>query len=192
MKAIVFDIETVDVFDGIKKKPEDLEISVVGVYSYLDNSYKTYTQETLPELWDHLAQGITTLIGFNSNHFDTPLLNKYAPVDLVKEYTHIDLLEAIKRSIGRRIRLDWVAEGTLGIKKSGHGMEAVEWWKQGEYEKVKEYCLRDVKLTKELFEFAKQNSSLNYTDFGSKHTIAIDTSDWVQDERIEDMMVRLF
>lgn len=83
MKGLVFDIETADIFDAQKRKAEDLEISVVGVYSYPDDVYEAYTQDTLPALWE-LMRNIDTLIGFNSNHFDIPLLNKYAPMDLKK------------------------------------------------------------------------------------------------------------
>ena len=134
MKGLVFDIETADVFDNKKRNPADLTLSVVAVYSYPDDAYTAYTQETLPDLWE-VMRNVDTLIGFNNNHFDTPLLNKYAPMDLLKEYDSIDLLESVRQSLGRRIRLDWIAEGTLGAQKSGDGLQAVEWWKQGEVEK---------------------------------------------------------
>ena len=187
----MFDIETSDVFDNVKRNPEDLNLSVVGVYSYPDDKYEAYTQETLPELWEML-RGVDTLIGFNNNHFDTPLLNKYAPFDLSREYASVDLLDAIRRSLGRRIRLDWVAEGTLGIKKSGHGLQAVEWWKQGEVEKVKQYCIDDVRITKELFDYAAKHQELKYSDLGSVHTIPIDTSNWEKEDSPEDSMTALF
>ena len=194
MKALVFDIETVDVFDQVnKKKPEDLEISVVGVYSYPNASYKTYTKDEFSDLWKHIDEEINTLIGFNSNHFDIPLLNKYAPMDLTKTMASIDLLASIKDSIGRRVRLDWVAEGTLGVKKSGEGLDAVKWWRAGEYEKVKKYCLRDVEITKNLFEYAKKHKALKYRDLGTEHTVPVDTSRWDQQPvRIEDNTIRLF
>ena len=191
MKGLVFDIETSDVFDNVKRNPEDLTLSVVGVYSYPDETYTAYTQETLSELWE-LLRGIDTLIGFNNNHFDTPLLNKYAPFNLREEYASIDLLEAVRQSLGRRIRLDWIAEGTLGVKKSGHGLQAVEWWKQGEVEKVKQYCLDDVRITKELFDYATEHRELKYSDLGSIHIVPIDTSSWEKEESPEDSMAALF
>ena len=33
--------------------------------------------------------------------------------------------------LGRRVRLDAVAEGTLGKKKIASGMEAMRWWREG-------------------------------------------------------------
>lgn len=191
MKGLVFDIETSDVFGGEKRNPEDLTLAVVAVYSYSDDAYTAYTQETLPDLWE-LMRNIDTLIGFNNNHFDTPLLNKYAPMDLTKEYASIDLLESVRQSLGRRIRLDWIAEGTLGIHKSGDGLQAVEWWKQGEVEKVKQYCIDDVRITKDIFDYALKNEELRYSDLGSVHTIPIDISQWEKEVTPEDSSVSLF
>ncbi len=191
MKGLVFDIETSDVFNNEKRNPEDLTLAVIAVYSYTDDAYTAYTQETLPDLWE-VMRNIDTLIGFNNNHFDTPLLNKYAPMDLTKEYDSIDLLESVRQSLGRRIRLDWIAEGTLGINKSGDGLQAVEWWKQGKVEEVKQYCIDDVRITKDIFDYALKNEELLYNDLGSIHTIPIDTSQWKREENVEDASVSLF
>ena len=191
MKALVLDIETADAFDSVKRNPQDLELSVVGVFAYPTNTYTAYTKETLPELWD-LLRSIDTLIGFNSNHFDIPILSKYAPVDLVKEYRSIDLLESVRISLGRRIRLDWIAEGTLGVQKSGDGLQAVRWWQEGEVEKVKAYCLDDVKITKRIFDHAREHKKLQFKDLGTLHTIPIDTSEWETEVRPEDATVGLF
>lgn len=191
MKGLVFDIETVDIVGDTRKGPEDLTLSVVGVYSYPHKTYKAFTEDTLDELWT-IMRDIDTLIGFNSNHFDIPILNKYSPIDLKKEYKSIDLLENVREALGRRIKLDWIAEGTLGIKKSGHGLQAVEWWKNGEYEKVKKYCLDDVKITKEIFEWAKKNKELKYNDFGTIHTIQINTDNWDEDLGVNNTSVSLF
>ena len=191
MKGLVFDIETSDVFNNEKRNPEDLTLAVIAVYSYPDDTYTAYTQETLSDLWE-VMRNIDTLIGFNNNHFDTPLLNKYAPMDLTKEYDSIDLLESVRQSLGRRIRLDWIAEGTLGINKSGDGLQAVEWWKQGKVEEVKQYCIDDVRITKDVFDYALKNEELLYNDLGSVHTIPIDTSQWKKEESAEDASVSLF
>ena len=191
MKGLVFDIETSDVFNNEKRNPEDLSLAVVAVYSYPDNTYTAYTEETLPDLWEHM-RNIDTLIGFNNNHFDTPLLNKYAPMDLIKEYASIDLLESVRQSLGRRIKLDWIAQGTLNTNKSSDGLQAVEWWRQGEKEKVKQYCIDDVRITKEIFDYALKNEELLYSDLGSVHTIPIDTSQWKKEETAESASVGLF
>ena len=191
MKGLVFDIETADTFDAAKRNPEDLTLAVVAAYSFPEDRYEAFTQETLPGLWDML-RNVDTLIGFNSNHFDIPLLDKYAPMDLKKEYHSIDLLESVRQSLGRRIRLDWIANGTLGTQKSGDGLQSVTWWQQGEVEKVKQYCIDDVRITKDVFDYALKNKELKYSDLGSVHVIPIDTSDWKKEERPENASVGLF
>jgi DEAD/DEAH box helicase domain-containing protein len=117
------------------------------------------------------------LVGYNSDHFDIPLLNKYYPGDLTK-LKSLDLLVEIKGALGRRLRLDTIAEATLGAKKSGHGLQAVEWWRDGKGDLVRTYCEDDVRLTKELYDYALKNGKLKYKDFGETRTIKLDTSSW--------------
>ena len=117
------------------------------------------------------------IIGFNSEHFDLPLLNKYYAGDLSKIH-HLDILKEIKDSYGRRMKLDQIAEGTLGTKKSGHGLEATVWWKKGEKEKVKKYCLDDVRITKDVYEYALKNNGLKFKEGGQVLDIKLDTSAW--------------
>ena len=121
------------------------------------------------------------LIGYNSDHFDIPILNKYYPGDLTR-IKSLDILKEIKNSLGRRIRLDLVAEGTLGRKKMGNGLEAVVWWKNGEIDKIKKYCIEDVKITKELYEYALKNGVLKYKDLSEIREIKLDTSKWEEKE----------
>ncbi len=177
MRFIVFDIETRNLFQDVgSNDPTDLDISVVGVYDSATDTYRAYLQEELPQLWP-IFEAADVLIGYNSDYFDIPLLNKYYPGDLSK-IKSIDLLAEIKKTLGRRLKLDQIAEGTLGQNKSGHGLQALVWWKNGEIEKVKKYCLEDVRLTKELYEYALKKGKLHYKDGSRKVDIAIDTSGW--------------
>ena len=178
MRKIVFDIETKNIFQDVgSNDPAALDISVVCVYDSLTDSYSSFLQEDFKNLWPIIEQA-DMLIGFNSDHFDIPLLSKYYHGDLSK-IKSIDILKEIHKSLGRRVKLDNVAEATLGKNKSGHGLEAITWWKQGEIQKIINYCIDDVKITKEIYEYALKNNSLKYKDFGGKiMEIKIDTSDW--------------
>jgi uncharacterized protein YprB with RNaseH-like and TPR domain len=179
MRKIVFDIETKNIFADVgKNDPSLLDISVVGVYDSSDDSYVAYLEEDFPKLWPILEKA-DLLIGYNSEHFDLPLLNKYYAGDLYK-IPHIDLLKEIRASAGRRMKLDQVAEGTLGINKSGHGLQAITWWRQGEIEKVKKYCLDDVRITKELYEYALKNKKLKYKEGGAIIEVPLKTDGWEQ------------
>jgi DEAD/DEAH box helicase domain-containing protein len=177
MKKIVFDIETSNVFQDVASMdPAALDLSVICIYDYETDKYSSFTKETLADLWPILEKA-DMLIGFNNDHFDTPLLNKYYSGDLTK-IKSLDLMKEIKKSLGRRIKLDTIAEATLGRNKTGHGLEATVWWKKGEKQKVIDYCIEDVKITKDVYEYALKNKSLKYLDGKNTKEIKIDTSDW--------------
>jgi DEAD/DEAH box helicase domain-containing protein len=177
MRKIVFDIETRNIFSDMgSNNPADLDISVVCIYDSKEDKYSSYTQEELPSLWP-IIEKADLLIGYNSEHFDIPLLNKYYQGNLSK-IKSVDLLKEIKNSLGRRLKLDSVAEATLGKNKSGNGLDAIVWWNKGEIEKIKQYCIEDVKITKELYDFALKNKYLSYRDGKEMKRIPIDSSNW--------------
>lgn len=179
---VVFDIETANVFDEISSNdPAKLDISIVGIYDSLTDTYSSYSVSEFGKLWP-IIERADMLIGYNSDHFDIPLLDKYYPGDL-NAIKSLDILVEIKNSLGRRLRLDTIAEATLGINKSGHGLEAVQWWKEGKEDLVRKYCLDDVRITKEVYDYALKNKELSYKDFGDIKKIKLNTKDW---EKIEE------
>ncbi len=177
MRKIVLDIETQNTFRDVgSNDPKDLDISLLVVYDYQDDTFKSFLQADFPKLWK-IIETSDMIIGFNSDHFDIPLLNKYYPGDITK-IKSLDLLVEIEKSIGRRVRLDDVAEATLGKNKIAHGLEAIEWWKTGEIEKIREYCEEDVRITKEVYEYALKNKRLKYKDLASMKEFPVNTSQW--------------
>jgi DEAD/DEAH box helicase domain-containing protein len=190
MRKITFDIETKNTFQDVGSNDSvDLDISVVCIHDSGDlekgiaptgvDGYSSYLEADLPKLWP-IFERADMLITFNGDHFDIPLLNKHYSGDLTK-IKSLDLLVEVKNSLGRRIKLDTLAEATLGKKKIGHGLEAIEWWKKGEIDKIIKYCLEDVKITKELYEYALKNSTLKYKDLGAGgavRDIKLDTKNW--------------
>ncbi len=180
MHKIVFDIETTTGFvDGVFD-PSKLELSVVGIYDSETDRYESFLQEELPKLWP-IIENADMLIGYNSEHFDIPILNRYYPGDLSR-IKSLDLLKEVRNVLGRRLRLDSLAEATLGKNKTGNGLKAVRWWQNGEVDKVRAYCLEDVKITKELYDYARANGNLKYKDLGKIHEIKLDTSAWEKKE----------
>jgi len=177
MRKIVFDIETRNFFHDIgSADPAKLDIAIVAIHDSETDSYSSYLAEELHKLWPILERA-DMLIGFTSEHFDMPLLNKYYPGDLTK-IKHLDILKEIKNSYGRRMKLDQLAEGTLGKKKSGWGGDATKWWQAGEVERVREYCIDDVRLTKELYDYAIANNKLIFKEGSKLNEIKLDTSAW--------------
>lgn len=160
-KEIVFDIETQNTFFDVDNDFKKLRVSVVSIYRYETNEYQSFTEEELPKLWP-LFEHADRLIGYNSEHFDLPVLNNYYLGDLL-QFPHLDLLKVIKESLGIRLKLDDVAGATLdNIKKSAAGLQAIQWWKEGKIEEIKKYCEQDVLVTKEVYEFGKKNKQLFY------------------------------
>ena len=92
----------------------------------------------------------------------------------------IDLMKEVRGVLGRRLKLDGVAEATLGKNKSGHGADAVDWWRAGEIEKLIKYCIEDVKITRELYDYSLKNGHLKYTDLGTIKEIPLNTANWEQ------------
>lgn len=177
MRKIVFDIETRNIFQDVgSSDPRDLDISVVCLYDYQTDTYHSFLQEEFGKLWP-LLESADMLITYNGDHFDIPLLDKYYPGDLTK-LKSLDLLKEVKKSLGFRLKLDSIAQATLGTGKSGHGLEAVTWWKNGEIEKLIKYCKDDVKVTKEIYDYAMKNGTLKYKDGPTMKDIKLDTQDW--------------
>ena len=183
MRYIVFDLETQNIFQEVgSNDPTALDISVATVYDSATDKYTTVTINELDTLWPIIEQA-DALVGYNSNHFDIPLLNKYYPGDL-SFIKSIDLLESIRQSLGRRLRLDSVAEATIGAKKSAHGLQAVRWWKEGKIDEIKKYCEQDVKVTKKVFDYALKHGHVKFKDGSRKREIPIDTSTWMIKEDV--------
>lgn len=179
MRKIVFDIETSDA--SFTVEPKDMDLSVIAIYDSLEDSYTAFTKEELPKLWPIIEQA-DMLIGYNSNHFDLPILDKYYPGNLM-DIKSLDILEEIKKTLGRRLKLEKIARGTLGHGKSGDGLEAVRLWKAGEVEKVKKYCIEDVRITKEVYDYALKNKGLKYKEGNETRNIELDTSDWEEENQ---------
>jgi len=177
MRKITFDIETKNFFQDVgSNDPADLDISVVCLHDSADDEYKSFLEQDFNKLWPILEQA-DMLITWNGDHFDIPLLNKYYPGDL-KKIKSLDLMKEVQKVVGRRLKLDGVGEATLGRNKSGNGIEAVEWWRKGEIDKIVEYCIEDVRLTRDLYDYAVTNSHLKFKDFGTIKEIKLNTADW--------------
>lgn len=175
MRKITLDIETTSSTPG-RVDPLTMELTLVGIHDSATDTYSSFIQEELPQLWPILEQA-DSIIGYNSDHFDIPILNRYYAGDLTK-IKSVDLLNEIRNVLGRRLKLDSVAEATLKKKKTGSGLDAIKWWQEGNVEKVRKYCLEDVKITKEIYDFALKNGHIQYMDFKKKLKVPLDTLHW--------------
>ncbi len=162
-REIVLDIETQNTFQDVGAyNPTLLDISLVGVYFYETDTFEAFLEDDLPKLWPRLERS-GRIIGYNLFGFDYPCMQSYYTGDLMKLPT-IDIMLELEKRIGFRVKLDDVAHATLGVGKSGHGLQAVEFWKKGEIEKLKEYCLQDVRITRDVYEHALDKQQIAFFD----------------------------
>jgi DEAD/DEAH box helicase domain-containing protein len=167
---VVFDIETRTPINHKEDKGQ-LRVSVVVAYFYKDDSYKFYNENNILELIEEL-QKADLVVGFNLKGFDYPVLEKYASKPLDNLPT-LDILEEIYYSYGRRIKLDNIAQATLGSQKTANGLMAVKYWKQGRINELIEYCRHDVELTKQLYDYGVKTGYLLNDNFGKLERIPV-------------------
>ena len=179
MRAVTFAIESISE-SAVRGRIDvaEQELTVVAIHDSDTDTYTAYTREELPQLWP-IIERADLLIGFNSDTFDIPLLNRYYPGDLSR-IRSLDLLSEVAEVLGRRIRLQSLAEATLGKGKAGDGLKAQDWWREGKRDKVKEYCIEDVRLTRALYDYALAHGVLKYKDLREIRDIKLDTSRWLE------------
>lgn len=175
---IVFDIETKRSFQevGGKDNMEKLGISVLGAYFYADEKYHAFEEHELPEFEKiirelaHKKHG--RVIGFNIYHFDLPVLQPYISWNL-KELPSLDLMQDVELGVGFRVSLDNLAQNTLSAQKSGSGMQALQWFKEGKIEEIKKYCLKDVELTKNLYEYGAREGKVYFFEKDAMNKVSV-------------------
>ena len=162
---IVLDLETKRTFEDVGGRDNlgALGVSVVGVYSYLHNDFQGFWENDFPKLLSILAEK-PLVIGFNHKRFDLPVLQPYFKDLDLQTLPIVDILDDLTKTLGHRVSLDSVAQATLGHRKSGHGLDAIRYWNQGELEKLKNYCLDDVRITKEVYEYGVKHGEVFFMD----------------------------
>jgi DEAD/DEAH box helicase domain-containing protein len=173
LKKIVLDLETQKSFEevGGRGKNHLLKISVCGIYDYSTNKYSVFREHEIPKL-ENILQTADLVIGYNIKDFDFEVLKPYLNFN-IETLPYLDLLEEIGKKLGHRIKLQDVAEATLGSGKSGSGKEALLLYKQGRFSDLEKYCLDDVKITKQLYDYVIKNQKLLYKDFFKVKELAL-------------------
>lgn len=179
MSKLVIDIETKNDFRDVGGKANIhlLEISIVGVYNYANDSLRAYEAHEFPELIQLMRQA-KQVIGYNIIGFDLPVLQaNLKQVDGsfdADEFPRVDLMYDIMEQIGRRIGLNTVVKATLGSEgKSGTGLDAIRLWKEGRIDELKEYCLNDVRLTKELYDYGGREGKVYFEGWQRKYEVPV-------------------
>lgn len=185
---VIFDLETKHTFREFDD-PKKLKISVAAIYDYKTAKGLVFEEKELSKMYP-ILEGASYVIGYNNRSFDMPVLQAYYP-GKVEHFGVFDILEDIREKIGRRLALNDVAYATLGRKKTGHGLMAIDYYKEGKWDELKKYCLDDVMVTKELFDFGVKTGEIYYLDEKGKVPIRVSWGKYLADSNGSDMPLTL-
>jgi DEAD/DEAH box helicase domain-containing protein len=163
-RVVFFDVETQKTFDevGGRHNLGLLGLAAAVTYDSTSEQYRSHTEDQASELVEELA-GADLVVGFNVVSFDYEVLQPYTDYPLLTLPT-VDMLQDVHQELGFRLPLQALADATLGIGKSADGLQSVRWFRQGEIDKVIEYCRRDVEITMKLYEYGRQHGHVLYWD----------------------------
>ena len=164
--VVVFDLETqfLAAEVGGWDRADAMRVSVAVLWSSREGRFRQYVEAQVPELIRRLEEA-ELVVGFNHLRFDYAVLSGYpGGAGLEGRTRNLDLLDCVQRALGRRLRLDSLAQATLGRSKTAEGTMAVEWWRQGRLAELLEYCQNDVAVTRDLWEFGRRYGYLLYEE----------------------------
>lgn len=162
MNTLFFDVETQRTFDevGGRHNIGKLGLAAAVTYSTATGTFRHYTEADVAGLLAEI-EAADLVVGFNVLSFDYEVLRAYGPL---KPPPTVDMLDHIYRRLGFRISLDSLAKATLGVTKSADGLQAVQWYREGRIQEILDYCQHDVEITRQLYEYGRQNKHLKYQD----------------------------
>jgi DEAD/DEAH box helicase domain-containing protein len=174
MNLVFFDLETQKLFQEVGgRDPGKLRLACGVTYSTAKNDFSVYWEREAQALIGEL-QAADKVIGFNIREFDYAVLQPYAPSFSFAALRTLDLLLDLSRTLNFRLPLDSLARASLGAAKSAGGVQSVEWFRNGELDKVVKYCRDDVDITRRLYEFGRDNGFVYYfSKLGSKLKVAV-------------------
>ncbi len=148
----------------------DFGLAVACTYDD-QNGYRFWHAPAAKALVEELEQ-FDRIVGFNVLRFDFEVLSAAVP-DIGRRLGRktVDMLADIERELGHRVGLDSLAEATLGERKSATGVLAVQWWRDGLRDRVRDYCRKDVEVTKGLYDYGCRNEAVYFMRNGERMTV---------------------
>jgi DEAD/DEAH box helicase domain-containing protein len=158
---LVYDIETKHSADDVGgwNNADKMGISAAVIYSFKKDEYEVYTEEKAEAFISRL-ESAKCIIGFNNIGFDNKVITGYRIPDFNKTLV-FDMLSDVRNKTGRRFSLDNMAGATIGAAKTADGLQALQWYKEGQMDKIIEYCKKDVEVTKNLFLHGAERGFVN-------------------------------
>lgn len=170
----VFDLEIQKRIDQCSRgwsSHDEMGISVLCLFDYREQRYRVFDGNNAAEAIK-ILHTYDLVVGFNIVNFDWKVI-KASWADLCKSAVprtsrDYDILREIWIAKGLNpdvfrpethggYKLDDVAFDTIGLRKSGDGALAPVLFQEGRLSELYDYCIRDVQIEKELFEFVAKH-----------------------------------
>jgi hypothetical protein len=92
-----------------------------------------------------LMDSADAVVAYNGRGFDLRVLFNHYDAERVKRWTSrlVDPFEAIRKATNSWVKLDELLDANGLPRKAGAGVDAVEWWADGQRSRVMEYCRQD-------------------------------------------------
>lgn len=157
--VVIFDIETtglkhhdtITVICAIEQAILNPEVYTEHRYNVLETTKSSEAGLKLCKEFLDLVNRASKLVAYNGIAFDIPFVIRWANsyglvVDKYAwEMKTIDFYKIILRRTGIHFKMQKLCEyNALEVSKSGTGLDAVQWAKEGNYEKLMLYCMQDV------------------------------------------------
>ncbi len=174
MNIVYFDVETQKLFEDVGgRDASKLRLACGVTWSTARNDFAVYWEKDAAALVAEL-KAADRVVGFNSIGFDYEVLKPYALNENFRTFHSTDMLQDIFRTLNFRLSLDSIARATLGTTKTADGIQSVEWFRNGELDKIAEYCKADVDITRRVYEFGRDNGYIQYySKLGSKLKVVV-------------------
>jgi DEAD/DEAH box helicase domain-containing protein len=147
-------------------RADRMGVSCAVLYDSRNDRFLEFLEHQVEALIDHLFT-LDLIVGFNIKRFDYDVLRGYSRRN-IRQLNTLDILEVVHGFLGYRLSLDSLAKATLGAEKSGDGLQALAWWKEGRIQEIVEYCRMDVQLTRDLYLYGRQNGYLLFQNKAKK------------------------
>jgi len=188
-----FDLETQKSADDVGGwgNIHKMGMAVGVVWDSVDEEYSSYLEKDALALVDKLKTA-DLVVGFNVIGFDYTVLQPYANekhIDL-QEIPTFDMLNDVHKKLKHRLSLNNLAECSLGAQKTADGLESLKWYKEylagdkAKLDQIVEYCKMDVKITRDLFLFGRDNGYVEYSNRSKTSKLRLNV-DWNPDQLVK-------
>lgn len=168
---IVVDVEiqkTIEETSGGWDATNLLGVACAVVYEFSTDAFRVYGPDDVERLRDRLLAA-DRVSGYNIWKFDYPVIwglpGRERKMEMLPKTD--DLLRRIWQAQGLNpetfsrfhggTSLDVIAVATIGQAKTGFGGDAPKWFQAGQWAKLVDYCINDVKMERDLAVFVEKN-----------------------------------